>query len=530
MKAAIPLLIAVFVLPILHAQPFDLGYEPPEGWEYIRSLDSYYKVRTISADRGGLLMLGDTSAEFRRVFMGSVDDGKTWKEPRLRLDETYSRYAINFIPNTTKLWLWGQRKDSVFFAISEDFGKSFDVMPLPAGQTADFIRNGNLPVLQTVNPLRPEEYFCSIRKVEGRCRFNCFLRTTDGGGNWHPAPFPDLKVGAINEEECEIHVSVFMDHSRNGHWYVVQGFSLMDHLGAIYSGYNLHRTRDAGLSYGPYPALFKSKFIESLTSGNRYLGIGQAGELRWQWENPSKSVNLRHYDQFDGFQTLNENGKLREHNWLDAIHPGRSGKDSAYQHTIRRVEFFDANPGKSIVHIVEISTLPKDREKRVQRDWLYLAHGDAAEVKLLWESENHPLISAFAIDKQRAVVWVVTRDSEYNALDPAERPRLRLWRRQLLISSVQDSTNGINDDLHVVPNPVNDGFHLSSASIRNDKEINIDIFNVEGVKISNFTIVSSAQELQDIPLSLPPHCAAGVYVLRVSDGREVYSTQLVKSP
>ncbi len=521
-------MLLAIVLSDLNAQPPDLGYTAPAGWDYAGSLDSLHWLQ-LWADRGGLALRGERKLSSVPRWLASTDGGNSWTAVDTSIVDSYQLYRFGFVPNSTRFWVWGLRDDRLHFSISIDFGRSFTTTALPRNFPVDVDQIRTVPSIHSVNPLRHNEIYSKISVIERDCSFQLLLQSDDGGKNWRQIVIPGLTYDGSGLASCYFEFSLLHDRRQTGHWYIHVASEFRAHSGHGENSNRVLRTTDNGVSFIDVPQERPAADSTYTYIFPQFLGITRAGELRRYWRKSFTDLRRCRFVQHNGFESLAENGRIVQRDWLEAIQPGRALSDcaSGYQHTLRNVKFFNFDPSMAIAHISEVQD-PQDAG--YHRDWLYLVHGEAALVSLLWESEDRPLLYDFFLDDQSGMLWLVTEDPARDSLNEVSLPRRSLWRRQLPVTSVQVFGPNERTELHITPNPVKDRFYLSGMAMHNDNGCKVEIVDINGRLISTLRIAESVDALHDIPLSLPADSAAGVYVLRVSNGTESWITQIVKLP
>lgn len=385
--------------------PPDLGYDPPEGWEYIRRMDSLDFVFYVHND--SIYMASRTNAlNSPHVFEHSTDGGKSWR-PSTSVQPINHIYAQH-VRGTTILWNELVDKDTIHtLMISTDLGQTWqervkmnDFVLKAKERVLAYSENGQGIVSDIHDPLRT--WFVKYAPPgSGWPLFNhqFMYFTTDAGYTWKlleiPAP-PGWQYANY------VIFEIKFDYREPGAWYFMSRGVEEDHFGNTTTVTEYYVSRDKGQTFTQIPLL------------GDMVGVTGVGE-HFYW--------LREKDQsIISYRIVDSNLKEDTVNILQQILPEKFPRDTSSGY------LSIDNSLISYLHPNEIAYRINEQindSLYMSTSWLFYSD-DGVTFKKLWERVNSGIIGWNVLDQGTGTIY-------FRSFDFAARKSL--WKRRVFSNS-----------------------------------------------------------------------------------------------
>lgn len=409
---------SLFLLSLLGgaalAQPPDLGYPPPPGWEYVRNLDSLSFNLYAHNDS---LFTSSKSVELNApdIFEHSTDGGKTWHPSNSSKPGVLPVYPLN-IKGTPILWNELVGKDSTHtLVVSMDLGQSWQDRAI----MNDFIPDLKNKGLTNYGSSEDKNIIADIHSP----RLNWFIKyaelpyrkyqnmhfSTDGGITWKlleiPPPSNYLSASTVTFD-------IRFDCRDLGAWYFKSQGIIIPHFGENDTATEYYVSRDQGKTFTPIPVL------------GDLIGVTGKAE-HFFWTGPKENY-------FTGYKTIDSLQQEKNVGLLKKMMPYKFSMDTTNCSIDRYGSiFFPSNPEQVLVLVSE-SRIDKIKDTvYYDSTWLYYTT-DQITYQLLWQRDGKGYAGRTFLDIPKGNVYLVSIDTpRIKYYDNNSIYRKSLWKRKV---------------------------------------------------------------------------------------------------
>ncbi|PKL84619.1 MAG: hypothetical protein CVV22_12065 [Ignavibacteriae bacterium HGW-Ignavibacteriae-1] len=497
-------LIAVLVLfSYAHAKPppADLGYEPPDGWEFVMKLDSL---------AAHFLHCHNDTCYFSAAFSGSretpffhrlsTDGGETWEDIK-------EIYPLNFKMNSNALHRMTVDMDEKqrYYEVSYDFYKTSD------RYKAINISLGEKDLLES--PIDTNTLI-SVHEGKQSTHMGYILHNTaaqisrNAGRNWEILELYRYPLGYT--------VYTFnFDWAEKGHWFYKSSDGY-DDLDYERQPEKYFETFDNGKT-------FREIKFDPISEFNSNLKIGVDGlkTITEKTKYFASGINIQQYDD-----TIKSN---IFYDWLYLSDPNKpkSNIDSGYRRAITFLDNYYHQDNKNLNnHVVRIFENNGDilNSNYTIEHSLYHSTDNGQSWNLINDLGENPNFYDSFLDQSTKTLWIHVKDEPYLRGKNHAYYKGSLWKLKLPwgASSVEDF-KGDDDNIAIYPNPAmeyititkpSEGFEPSEGS-------EVKIYNTLGecVNLTTYPSTGSGSGYLRIDVS---HLPRGVYYLRIGNQTQMF--------
>lgn len=403
--------------------PADLGYDPPEGWEYVRSLDtlSFW----LYAHNDSLYLATENAVNLQMQFKHSVDGGKNWalsESSKLGSDPIE---ALN-IKGTTLLWNYLEENDSIrALLVSTDLGKTWqkratmnDFIPDAASRvlTNDASSLKDLIVADIHDSQRTWFIKYAPQNRGWPYYYNqIYYVSKDAGRTWELLEIPPP---SNYQDANHILFDIRFDYREPGAWYFMCKGIVEPHFGTNDTITEYYFTRDQGKTFT------RIQFLGDL------IGVDDTTEHFFWFTSDGKHTS--------GYRSVDSLGSEKVVEVLNKVMPGTFPRDAgaAYNYGVSNSSiFFPKNPNQRLFIIGESKADMTLDTFYYSNTWGYYTPDDLSFQKQL-HTANRGRPKKFILDHVTGVVWMVTSDTQRTKFfnDPGIF-RQSLWKKKIFTTS-----------------------------------------------------------------------------------------------
>ncbi len=498
----IALLILTLLLPtaILYAQPSDLGYDPPPGWEFIKQFDAYNFALYVHNDILLTEELRDGNNIAVHKYSRSSDGGKTWDS----IGFPYTKYQyVNQIKGTPIIYK--MTGDTIpRLTLSTDMGLSWDSsLSLPSlidpDSKWDIDRDSYGDILIS-SPHHPEtEWYVKYSHptprldphFDGNGHAEKIFVTKDAGHTWsllyQNNGGPSLSIG------CTLRFD-YRDPSVLYLRVTSQFYTFFSGSSDTVYNFVFH---DQSRYYTP--------FVGDL------VGVKEKGQ-HWYWSGKDRSNSANP----TAYITVDSNGKNDTTELLKQLMPQKFPLDTAhvYDHPISFYPtFYPPDPLQSLYTVRE-SQMSHDKDTvYFDSSWVFFSK-DLVNFQPLWRTGSRARAGVSNVDVPTGNVYLITIDTErfsinYNPYSPRS-----IWKRKVFSPTLTTVHQISASDNYAVINITANGNELIYNTL-STSSARISVCDVLGREVKEIYsgILSSGEHRFPIEL---PNISSGIYFLHIS--------------
>ena len=513
------LILIVFIFSSIQSSaqepPDDLGYEPPEGWEYVMDLDSASSFNIYCHDDSCFLTVS-FAGNRKYLHHLSTNGGDSWE----RIEELPS--PRQFIINTMNLHRIHYNKEDgyTYYQKTTDFYKTSEDHKI----TKTFYWEDTL----YQSPIDPDlliarfKYEEEIIQIEYLSRDNFTMISRDGGKTW------EEMTNLYRMPNYKTQYSFYFDWAEKGHWFV--------------------KAVDGEDIYEVNKAQAPEVYLETIDNGKTfreiefdpdvdYLGLDGKKTYRdfkfdaYKWYDSSINKVFTKYYTCRGIEFVSYDSTIQYSdffNWLSLIDANNpmTNLDSGYiftldQHRIETFQF-DYNKYSNIVISADEMWGVDLQNRKVEGNKEYLAqstnNGKTWEILNIFK--NRPRIRNLFIDQKKKILWIHTIDEPFSFGNSGYK-KGSLCKLHLNWSSTNIKNQANRDSLLVFPNPARDEINII---LPKESDIyNIEMVNLFGKSVLSKKATNQQTGINSIDLTSIP---SGAYFMRVSSGNNIYVKKL----
>jgi len=449
-------LIAVLVL-YSHANtkppPADLGYEPPDGWEFVMKLDTLSGLFLhCHNDTCFIVASFAGSREIPFFHRLSTNGGDTWED----LKEIY---PLNFKMNSNALHRFTADMDEMqrYYEVSYDFYK-----------TSERYKAVNLFLDDKDLLESPIDTNTLISVHEGK-------QSTHMGYIFHNTAAQISRNAGRNWEILDLYryplgytVYTFnFDWSEKGHWFYKSsdGYDDMDYQS---QPDRYFETFDNGRTFR------EIKFDPSSQSNINYLfGIDGKKQLRKEVRSNASGITIYTYDDAISQGTFID--------WLYLIDPRKpkTNIDSGYKRAFSFIEGYNQYDNSNFNNIFlpvyeHIGDILNNDYKLIR--YIYESQDNGKTWNLINYIGQNPYFKSSVLDQGTKTVWIHVKDEPYQVGKHHAYYKGSLWKLKLPWGASSVENLKTEDGFSVYPNPARDYITITKTSEGSE----IKIFNMLG--------------------------------------------------
>ena len=505
--------------------PADLGYDPPEGWEFVMKLDSLSEMIFHCHNDTCLFTAAFSGSREVPVFNRiSYDGGETW----IDIGEIYPRIFKN---NSNTLHRFIVEGNQRFYEKSYDFFKSSEKYPAVniSSDDKEFMESPiDTNILLSLHEGYINTHWATIVGMAVQISRNA-------GKNWD-------RLTLYNYPKGYSIYSFNFDWAEKGHWF--------------------YRAEDGydDLDYKRLPPKYFETFDDGLTFREIKFdpidGYIQKKIIGLDGKNTMRSFTYSQYRFFDstllifvyyytssGVKIENYSdsiSKISNINWLKLISPHKptTNIDSGYifsvnQYYSKTFQFDNNNYSNQFVDAEEITGI--DFQKRLaenNQSNVSNSYNPINNWQILNSMTTRPRIRSTFLDQATKTLWIMTFDDPYIPYKNYGSYKGSLWKLKLPWEST--SVNDISvhkSGIVIYPNPAND-FITIQLSYKGLKPFaateKVQVFDVLGIEVGQSSLIDFAShnnsqsgmiDLLRIDVS---HLSSGVYFIRIGNKVEKF--------
>lgn len=477
--------------------PADLGYDPPEGWEFVMKLDS--------ASGMFLHCHNDTCFNYTRFVGGkpflyhlTTDGGETWEKIPVLPPNVIFKHNSNTLHRTIL------EDGYTYYQMSHDFFKTSEK------HLIDKITNTNDTIYQS--PLDPELLIATFRDgVTTPWYRNVTMIvyvSRDGGKTWS-----EMKNLPKQVQGLTVYYIAF-DWAEQGHWFLnaKDGVDINQDLGKNL-GTKHYETFDNGntfreIKFDPISNSEKKVVTE--------IGIDGYKTFRELTKTYASGITKKKYND-----TLQSSKFI---DWLFIMDPNKpkSNVDSGYVRAIYDNYQFDFKDYyNQLTPLYEI-TDRLDENKEAINTYIYTSNNFGNNWLLLNEFYKKPRYINSFLDQGTKSIWIHVKDEPFNRETNNSYYKGSLWKLKLPWESTSVNDLGFhNSGMVIYPNPANDfiTIQLSNKGLKpfvtSEK---VQIFDVLGIeRMSELIHPMTGSHRMNIE-----GISSGVYFIRIGNRVEKF--------
>ncbi|MCO5252729.1 MAG: hypothetical protein M9949_15090, partial [Candidatus Kapabacteria bacterium] len=469
-------LIAVLVLfSYAHAKPppADLGYEPPDGWEYIMKLDSTGTFNLHCHNDTCFLASRLYTNPSVLIYVLSTDGGETWEKiPSLPAPRIFKHNS-----NALHRMIFDFDENKRYYEVSYDFFKTSEryqdaKLSLGAKDLLESPIDTNL--LISVHEGKQSTHTGEIHTMSIQISRNA-------GRNWEI-----LKLFRYSHGFTTYQFN--FDWAEKEHWFYKSG-----------DGYNdLDYERQADKYFETFDNGKTFREIKFDPIAYEYIGLDGKNTMRTFGKRPyryldSASHIWSYYFTIEGIQISKYSDEIlstKNINWLQLIDQSKPNTniDSGYiftlnQYYTKSFQFDNSNYKNQYIDAEErIDVNLGKREAWTNEIFL----SETKDLGNMWIRLNYfkkkPKIRSTFLDQGNKTLWLLTIDEQFSFSTPLHIFKGSLWKLKLPWepTSVEDF-KGDDENIAIYPNPASEYITIQTSEVLETSEVSgISIFNTLG--------------------------------------------------